>query len=195
MRSISFALLLLAAAPLAGCRSGGAEGKADPARMRSAPAERPVRRVVGTDPGAVGAGTKLQARPGNELAAFAAGCFWGVEDNFRQVPGVVATAVGYTGGHTSNPTYESVCSHTTGPADTVWIESDPTAASYEDPPRIFSMTHDPTTKNGRGRDSGDQSRSAVFTLWEAQATTARAAVTTEEARLHKHVVTEVTPLG
>ncbi|HEU4538566.1 MAG TPA: peptide-methionine (S)-S-oxide reductase, partial [Polyangiaceae bacterium] len=111
-RLLAPALLLL----LAACRSGGA-GKLDEGDASRASAV--ARRDVGTNPGKVGAGTPLEARPGHELAAFAAGCFWGVEDTFRQVPGVVATAVGYTGGRTTNPSYMQVSSHRTGHAETV----------------------------------------------------------------------------
>ena len=74
----------------------------------------PAAPKVGTDPGGVGQGTPLTPKAGHELAAFAAGCFWGVEDAFRRVPGVTATAVGFTGGHTKNPTYPAVCEHDTG---------------------------------------------------------------------------------
>ena len=191
--ALSTALLLTLA--IAGCRTSGTDAQRAPAaRTRSSTVE-PTRRVVGTDPGGVGVGTKLTARPGNELAAFSAGCFWGVEDTFRQVPGVVATAVGYTGGRTTNPTYESVCSHTTGHAEAVLIEYDPAKVSYDDLLRVFFMNHDSTTKNRQGPDIGDQYRSAVFTLSAAQETAARAMASKEETRLGKHVSTEIAPLG
>src|SRR5215470_11535188 len=112
MRPFLFSLLV--AATLLGCR--GAPSSAAPEPSSGAPVAAP-RSSVGTDPGHVGRGTPLSPREGNALAAFAAGCFWGVEDTFRQVPGVVATAVGYTGGHTEAPTYPVVCSHTTGHAE------------------------------------------------------------------------------
>src|SRR4051794_27084264 len=92
------ALLLLA------CRS--------PASADSKSSTETTASTVGADPGHAGQGTPLVAAPGHELAAFAEGCFWGSEDTFRHVAGVTATAVGYTGGHTVNPTYETVCSHT-----------------------------------------------------------------------------------
>lgn len=154
-----------------------------------------ARRAVGTDPGGVGAGTPLVARPGDELAAFAGGCFWGVEDRFRQVPGVVATAVGYTGGRTSNPTYESVCTHTTGHAETVLVEFDPKVVSYARLVELFFANHDPTTLDRQGPDRGDQYRSAVFTFTDEQARVAHAAIARERARLGRPVVTRVSPIG
>src|SRR6185436_11566412 len=105
--------LLIAALTLTGCRHLGTrtDVAAEPAPST---ASAPVETHVGVDPGNAGKGTPLVAQKGHELAAFAGGCFWGTEDLFRQVPGVTATAVGYTGGHTSEPTYEDVCTHTTG---------------------------------------------------------------------------------
>ncbi|MBX3233211.1 MAG: peptide-methionine (S)-S-oxide reductase MsrA [Labilithrix sp.] len=140
-------------------------------------------------------GTPLAPKPGHELAAFAAGCFWGVEDNFRQVPGVTATAVGYTGGHTERPTYEDVCAHTTGHAETVLVEFDPAKVTYDDLLRVFFLNHDPTTKNRQGPDVGTQYRSAIFTLNDAQAAAARAAASAASARLGKEVTTEIAKLG
>lgn len=198
---LTHATTLLSIFATLGCRTSGTDTKTDPSTpsARTAVTESSVsaavRRVVGTDPGGVGKGTKLVARPGNELAAFAAGCFWGVEDTFRQVPGVVATAVGYTGGRTTSPTYESVCSHTTGHAETVLVEYEPAKVNYDDLLRIFFMNHDPTTKNRQGPDVGDQYRSAVFTFSDAQTASARAAAAKEDARLGKRVTTEITPIG
>ncbi len=154
-----------------------------------------ARRPVGTDPGGAGTGTPLRARDGDELAAFAGGCFWGVEDRFRQVPGVVATAVGYTGGRTANPTYETVCSHTTGHAETVLVEYDPKQVSYQRLLDIFFANHDPTTLNRQGPDHGDQYRSAVFTFSDAQADLARTTIAREQKKLGKPVVTAVSPIG
>src|SRR6476659_7789276 len=101
---------------------------------------------VGSDPGHAGQGTPLIAAPGHQLAAFAEGCFWGSEDTFRHVPGVTATAVGYTGGHTKNPTYSDVCSHTTGHAEAVLVEFDPSRISYDKLLHTFFFTDTPTTE-------------------------------------------------
>src|SRR5262245_51117071 len=130
---------LLSILALGGCRStatapldGAPDRAPTSSNQASAPGgAAPARARVGTDPGRAGAGTPLSARDGDELAAFALGCFWGSEDTFRQVPGVVATAVGYSGGHTDHPTYESVCRHDTGHAETVLVEFDPKKVSYE----------------------------------------------------------------
>src|SRR5499425_3331826 len=100
---------------------------------------------VGTNPGGAGAGTPLKPAPGHQLAIFAQGCFWGTEYRFRQVPGVVATAVGYTGGKAANPTYEQVSDHGTGHAESVLVEFDPAKVSYAKLLQIFWSSHDSTS--------------------------------------------------
>ena len=149
---------------------------------------------VGTNPGQVGAGTPLSAQAGHELAAFAAGCFWGVEDAFRHVPGVTATAVGYTGGHTKDPTYPKVCEHDTGHAETVLLEFDPKRVSYGRLLEIFFQIHDPTTLNRQGPDYGDQYRSAIFTQSPAQEQAARAALARTQKKLSDQIVTQIAAL-
>jgi peptide-methionine (S)-S-oxide reductase len=150
---------------------------------------------VGSDPGHVGYGTALTPTGHDKLAAFSAGCFWGVEDAFRHVPGVVATAVGFTGGHTNDPTYEKVCTHTTGHAETVLVEFDPARVPYEQLLRVFFKIHDPTEVDQQGPDIGDQYRSAIFTFSDEEAAAARAAKQGEEKALGKHVATEIRPIG
>ncbi len=97
-----------------------------------------------------------------EIAAFAAGCFWGVEETFRTLAGVKETTVGYMGGKTENPTYETVCSGTTGHAEALQIKFDPKEISYEKLLNIFWKSHNPTTYHQQGPDVGSQYRSVIF---------------------------------
>jgi methionine-S-sulfoxide reductase len=179
-------LRLAPALLLAACQPAPPEGRTSPPASAEA---RPS--SVGVDPGHAGAGTALAPRPGHALAAFAAGCFWGVEDAFRKVPGVTATAVGYSGGHTAAPTYREVCGHGTGHAETVLVEFDPAVAGYEKLLAVFFRIHDPTTLNRQGPDEGDQYRSAVFTFSREQEALAREAATRAQAKLGKKVVTQI----
>ncbi len=98
----------------------------------------------------------------NEKAMFGAGCFWGVEANFRQLHGVKDAAVGYAGGTTDKPTYEQVCSAETGHAEVVQVEFDPSIISYRQLLDVFWSNHDPTTRNRQGPDVGSQYRSVIF---------------------------------
>ncbi len=150
---------------------------------------------LGKRPGNVGHGTPLVAPAGHELASFAQGCFWGVEERFRRVPGVVATAVGYTGGNEQDPTYELVSAHRTGHAESVLVEFDPAKVSYAELLKVFWETHDPTTGDRQGPDRGHQYRSAVFTFGPEQQGAAVASRDAEQAKLRDRITTEVVPIG
>lgn len=128
-----------------------------------------------------------------QKAIFAAGCFWGVQYYFDQVPGVIKTTVGYTGGHTENPSYEAVCTHTTGHAEAVLIEFDPTKLSYEKLVRQFFRMHDPTQLNRQGPDVGDSYRSAIFYFDDGQRQTADQVKLELEPKFDKPIVTQIAP--
>ena len=138
-----------------------------------------------------------------ETAIFAAGCFWGVEAEFRRADGVLSTRVGYTGGHKEHPTYRQVCGHRTGHAEALEVTFDPEQITYEELLERFWATHDPTTKNRQGPDLGSQYRSAIFFTSPEQEAAARASRDEQQRRLEedggrglfhqrKRIVTEIT---
>ena len=132
---------------------------------------------------------------GTQIAMFAAGCFWGVEKTFWNVPGVVATAVGYAGGYTPNPTYEEVCSGKTGQAEVVRVICDPSKVSYEELLKHFWEEHDPTQGMRQGNDTGTQYRSAIYTYGPDQKRTAEASRDAYQRELTKagygHITTDI----
>jgi len=130
-----------------------------------------------------------------EKATFAAGCIWGVEATFRQVPGVISTRVGYTGGNLSDPTYKDVCTDRTGHAEAVEVEYDPAKVSYDQLLGIFWDNHDPTQLNRQGPDFGTQYRSAIFYHSHEQEREAQASKLALEksGRYSRPIVTEIVP--
>jgi peptide methionine sulfoxide reductase msrA/msrB len=130
-----------------------------------------------------------------ETATFAAGCFWGVEATFRQIKGVKATTVGYTGGELENPTYADVCTDRTGHAEAVEVEYDPAAVSYEQLLKVFWENHDPTTVNRQGPDVGTQYRSAIFYHTPQQKTAAEAAkqALAASGKYKREIATQIVP--
>ncbi len=130
---------------------------------------------------------------GLERASFGAGCFWGVEEFFRAVPGVTDAIAGYEGGDEREPTYEQVCSGTTGHVETVLVTYDPGQVTYETLLAEFFRHHDPTTPNRQGPDVGSQYRSAIFVCNPAQEAAAVRALSEHQVRFARPIVTEVTP--
>ncbi len=132
-----------------------------------------------------------------ERAVLAGGCFWGMQDLIRRHPGVVATRVGYTGGHTDRPVYETVKTGETGHAESIEIDFDPKVTSYRQILELFFQIHDPTTRNRQGNDVGSQYRSAIFYTSDAQRAVAEDTIAdVEESGLWPgDVVTEVARAG
>jgi peptide-methionine (S)-S-oxide reductase len=130
-----------------------------------------------------------------EKATFGAGCFWGVEATFRQITGVTSTAVGYEGGTMENPTYKDVCNDTTGHAEVVEIEYDPTVVSYETLLDTFWNNHNPTTRNRQGSDVGTQYRSVIFyhTPEQQQVAQASRERVARSSQFGRPIVTEIVP--
>lgn len=128
-------------------------------------------------------------------ATFAAGCFWGVEATFRQLPGVISTRVGYIGGQTADPTYEDVCTDQTGHAEGVEVEYDPGRVSYDQLLNVFWENHDPTTLNRQGPDWGTQYRSAIFFHTPEQQKLAQASKEAwdRSGKFRNRIVTQIVP--
>ena len=131
----------------------------------------------------------------SKIATFGAGCFWGVEAAYRQIPGVLSTRVGYLGGTMENPTYKDVCSGRTGHAEVVEVTYDPARLTYDDLLTVFWENHDPTTLNRQGPDVGVQYRSAIFYHDDEQKAAAEASKAERDrsGRYRRPIVTEITP--
>jgi peptide-methionine (S)-S-oxide reductase len=155
-----------------------------------------VRATKGTQPGGVtlfGTDKTLPVKEGTQIATFAAGCFWGVEDYFRQVDGVTATAVGFSGGTVKNPTYKEVCYNNTGHAESVRVEYDPKKVSYEKLLQVFWNIHNPCQVGGQGPDFGDQYRSVIFYHNEEQKKIAEASKAALQKTLESPITTRIVP--
>jgi peptide-methionine (S)-S-oxide reductase len=131
---------------------------------------------------------------GLERAVFGGGCFWCIEAVFQRIPGVKQAVSGYAGGHTENPTYEQVCTHTTGHAEVVLIDFDPKVTSYEKLLDVFWHAHNPTQLNRQGNDIGDSYRTVILTLNDEQKVEAEKSIVAEQRNWPQPIVTQVVPL-
>ena len=181
--ALAVVALAIAAARVAPARRGNGENL-----MIGNPA-------CGKNPGNAGHGTPLVATGKNQLAIFAQGCFWGVEERLRKVPGVIATAVGYAGGQAANPSYGEVSRGSTGHAEAVLVEFDPAKVSYAQLLHFFWETHDPSSGNAQGPDRGTQYRSAIFTFGAEQQKEAAASREEAQKGLRDPITTEIAPAG
>ena len=185
-------ILPLIAATFAGVLAGCVPATAEPSGGMV------LASTVGAHPGGVLTSEykgKLVPQKGDELAMFALGCFWGSEYTFRRVPGVVATAVGFSGGTTTNPSYEQVCNGDTRHAETVLVEYDPKKITYRQLLEVFWASHDPTTLNQQGPDFGDQYRSAIFAFTPGQKALAEETRNAEQKITRGKIVTQIQMAG
>ena len=141
---------------------------------------------------AAGANSPMENK--TEFAVFGGGCFWCMEAVFERVPGIKAVVNGYAGGHVDHPTYEEVCSHTTGHAEVVQIEFDPAQVTYGHLLDVFWDAHDPTSLDRQGADEGPQYRSAIFYLDDGQRAAAEKSKAAAQARFPRPIVTQIEPL-
>jgi methionine-S-sulfoxide reductase len=180
MKRSGFRALLLVLLAAAGCTSAGARAAPTGGAAGAAPASAPRKE------------TSMQ---GTKVATLAGGCFWGVQELIRKLPGVVESTVGYTGGTTADPTYEQVHTGRTGHAEAVQIVYDPRQISYEALLRYFFRLHDPTTKNRQGNDLGTQYRSAIFYHDEEQRAVAERvkAEVDHSGKWRRPLTTEIVP--
>jgi peptide-methionine (S)-S-oxide reductase len=197
-RSVLLSLVGLVGGLVTGCglapseahEGGGAEaqsGREDNSKDK--------RKAMTTAANSGAAPAAVQTPPGREVATLGAGCFWCVEAIFLELKGVDKVVSGYAGGDVPNPTYEAVCTGTTGHAEVVQITFDPKVIAFADILRVFFTTHDPTTLNQQGADVGTQYRSAIFYHSAAQKAAAEQVMkqVREERIWRNRIVTEVTP--